>query len=664
VSALRRAVAAIGMCCALIGLASTTAATPASAATGPQFSLLAQPAWVPVGGNVPLRLDVPAGLLPSGEDVVLRLRIHNAVETTSAFLRTVNGDRLGNRIDRTYEVPVAQLPRDAQGAVLFTFGLSGSTTTPSFAVSKPGVYPVELALRTDETIASFVTWIVVADPAAPPGETNQVRLASVWSVASAPVLDANEKPKARVAAELEPGGRLADIAGLLDDAGPMPLTLQISPETLESWTALGANDTRLASGAASVKAAAARETTQLLPTPYVPIDITSLDAGGLGTELPDQVREGSDALERLTGVAPTTRTAFVDPIDLDALASVRALLADRIVVRAPSIAGIAADDSLAPFEVAAGQGTARAAATSPLYEELLTSDVSPALRVQRTLAGLSVLSFEHDETPGVVLASPLRWDPDVETEETLLNALRQHPYVRPVTIDDLFATVPAATDDGSPVVHDLAPHDPEPFPISAVDYHGTQSQLASLRSSLGPQDPSLPHGEQALRLSLSSLNTETEAHAYLGVVTDAARALQQGVSTAARRVTVTARRADVPLTFVNDTGKPVTARVHLASEKLLFPDGPDRIVDLAPGETTERFAVEARASGTFTMTVTLASADGNLQLGGAEKISVRSAVFSGAGAALTAGALVILALWWGNHVRRTRRARRAAAAAQ
>jgi hypothetical protein len=660
VIAIGRTLAVLGVSFALLAPAATAA--PAAAAE-PQFSLLAQPPWVPVGGNVPLRLDVPAGLLPAGEDVTLRLRIHSAVTTTTGFIRTLNGDRLGNRIDRTYEVPVSQLPRDAQGAVLFTFGLAGSTTDPSFAVSRPGVYPVELALRTDETLASFVTWIVVADPTAAPSETEQVQLASVWSVASTPAFDANEKPKPKVAAELEPGGRLADIAELLDDAGSMPLSLQISPETLESWTALGANDTRLASSAASVKAAAARATTQLLPTPYVPIDITSLDAAGLGTELPDQIRAGADVLERLTGVAPTTRTAFVDPIDPDALASVRALLADRIVVRAGSVEGMSTDDSLAPFEINTGPGSAHAVATTPLYEDLLTSDVSPALRVQRVLAALSVLSFERDEAPGVVLATPLRWDPDVETEKTLLDALRQYPYVRPVTLDDLFATVPAATDDGAPVVHNLTPHNPASFPISAVDYHGTQSELASLRSSLGAQDPSLPRGQQALRLSLSSLNTAAEGHAYLGVVTDAADALQQGVSTAARRVTVTARRADVPLTFINDTGKPVTAHVHLASEKLLFPDGPDRLVDLAPGETTERFAIEARASGTFTMTVTLTSADGNLALGGPEKVSVRSAVFSGAGAALTIGALVILALWWGNHVRRTRRARRVAATA-
>ena len=55
------------------------------------------------------------------------------------------------------------------------------------------------------------------------------------------------------------------------------------------------------------------------------------------------------------------------------------------------------------------------------------------------------------------------------------------------------------------------------------------------------------------------------------------------------------------------------------------------------------------------MTVTLTSADGNLRMGPPTRVTVASAVFSGAGAALTVGALLFLALWWGNHFRRTRR---------
>jgi hypothetical protein len=40
------------------------------------------------------------------------------------------------------------------------------------------------------------------------------------------------------------------------------------------------------------------------------------------------------------------------------------------------------------------------------------------------------------------------------------------------------------------------------------------------------------------------------------------------------------------------------------------------------------------------------------------RVTVRSAVFGGIAIGITVGALIVLALWWGNHFRRTRRARR------
>jgi hypothetical protein len=653
----RRLVAALVLVLTLIVPAARAA--PAAAAD-PVFALLAQPAWTPVGGDVTLRLDIPAGLLPPDEAVQLRMRMHTPVTTTAAFVRTIDGERLGFRID-TRTVPVSALPRDAQGAATLTFGLVGSAAPLTLAVRNPGVYPLELALRTDETIASFVTWIVVADPATAPAEVDPVRVASVWNVATAPIRDAEGNAAPDALDELAPGGRLDEIARLLDEAGTMPLSLQVGPETLEAWDALAQADSRLGTGVARVKEAAARPSTQLLRAPYVPIDLTSLEAAGLGSDYADQLRTGANVVEGLTGVTPDARTAFVDPVDTAALARLRGLLVDRVVLRAPAVADIDAEDTLTPFAIASGDGTLRAAATSPQYEDFLTGDVSPALRAQRLLAAMSVLAFEREETAGVVLAAPARWAPDLTAERAVITGLNGHPYLRSVTLDDLFASVPAATNDEAPVVRNLAPHDPAPFPTTAARYNRARTDLAALRSSIGAEDPRVLRGDHALRLALSTDNSPAQAAADLGVVDAALNELQQGVSTTGRRVTVTARKADIPLSFVNEMGKPVGVRVQLASEKLLFPQGADRVLLLPEGTTTERFTVEARASGTFTMTVTLTTADGAVRIGAPERVSVRSGVFGGAGAALTAGALLFLALWWGNHFRRTRRARRAAA---
>ena len=101
----------------------------------------------------------------------------------------------------------------------------------------------------------------------------------------------------------------------------------------------------------------------------------------------------------------------------------------------------------------------------------------------------------------------------------------------------------------------------------------------------------------------------------------------------------------------------MSVRVHLESPKLIFPDGADTVLDLPDRHYTKRFAVEARASGTFAMTITLETRPtAGSSSAPADRVTIRSAVFSGIGIALTLGALLFLAGWWGNHFWRTRRA--------
>ncbi len=70
--------------------------------------------------------------------------------------------------------------------------------------------------------------------------------------------------------------------------------------------------------------------------------------------------------------------------------------------------------------------------------------------------------------------------------------------------------------------------------------------------------------------------------------------------------------------------------------------------------TTIQFEVEARASGTFPVLVSVGSPDGGLNLQRA-RYTVRSSGVSGVGLVLTIGAGLFLAAWWLTHWRRSRR---------
>jgi hypothetical protein len=98
--------------------------------------------------------------------------------------------------------------------------------------------------------------------------------------------------------------------------------------------------------------------------------------------------------------------------------------------------------------------------------------------------------------------------------------------------------------------------------------------------------------------------------------------------------------------------------VELTSDKLAFPDGATARLDLTRRNTTTRFTVQARTSGTFPVEVALRSPDGTIVLS-TGRLTIRSRAASGVGVIVSAGALVFLIAWWSRHIVQARRARKA-----
>ena len=116
-----------------------------------------------------------------------------------------------------------------------------------------------------------------------------------------------------IANEMQPGGRPASPR---TGAPRVPLSLTIGPETVETWAHLAEKDRRFTGGLARVRAAARRSTTELLPTPYVPVDIPALEAAGFGDSPAGSRREGRPQLHDVLGAAVDgPQTSFVDPVD-------------------------------------------------------------------------------------------------------------------------------------------------------------------------------------------------------------------------------------------------------------------------------------------------------------------------------------------------------------
>jgi len=650
-----------------VGAATDTGSSTNRAAPG--VSLVSQLPWIPVGGVEFMSLHLDDRALASEANAAVEVTVHSSVTSRTDFDHAVTGADLGGTMARlTFPLSDAHLNRRGNFAV--GYGLSGSSASPRIGVESPGVYPVEVGIvGTQAAHPTLVTWMVVIDPDAAKA-SQPLRGSWIWQLESPPIEQPGAGLKQDRLAPMRPGGRLDRISKLLARAGSFPLTLAVGPEMLKNWAAGAQANPALSPGLERVRLAAARSTAQLLPEPYVPIAGPVIEAEQLGDQLPDEFVEGSNTIDAAIGEIPDPRTALVDPVDDLTVARLTQMLVGRFVVRDTALVPVAESRTPAqPFVLTTSTGSAPAAATDSGIELLLEGPGTPALRAQRVMAALAEIAYEAPSTArGVVLAMPAKWGPDGASVANLLHNLTRDPLVRPATLDTLFQEVSPAATDGVPLQRRLAPLPPKhDLPLQAAAYATAQRELAAYGTMVGRKDPTVAAGRRELLLALSTDNTPEEAQAYLATIRGRLDALTGGIYTTAKTLTLTARRASLPLSFVNNTGRAgIHVRVHLESSKLIFPKGQDVVMTLPLGHSTAargQFPVIARASGTFAMTITLESADGSLRLGQPTRVTIRSAVFSGIGIALTLGALVFLAGWWGNHFWRTRRARRRALAA-
>jgi Family of unknown function (DUF6049) len=643
--------------------AATTGSTASSGpggTTGPTITLGSAPAWVAPGATFHLHV----GLTGATSGLLLRVSAHPAITSLTAFSDTIAGKGDAEVLD-DISLPVVFLPRASDGQTIVPVTLQDPDQprdVNQLNVKHSGVYPLTISLSPPnaDPIASVTTWLVVAEQ---PLATH-LSFAWVWQLVGTPLTSTN---RAVVQAAIDPGGRLDRAAQAVDEAGRTSISLVLGPETFETWARLAAHDQAAAIGLAKVRAALADESDrQVLATPYVPLNVPSLEAAGLAGNVVADLRAGADSVESVLGVVPDPRTVLLDPVDAGTLSLYRDAFAQRFIVREKAVVPVPHVLTPArPFGIRSEGRVYSAASSNDFVDQLLAGPGTSAERAQRFLAGLSLIALEAPSSPrGIIVATPENWSPDPALIRLVLAGLHDNPFVRATTLDEYFSAAPADTDStGAPIITKLEPNHAKPPTVTAAELANASESLASFRSLVGANDPRVVAGAHAILIAQSSALDPATAADELRGIDRSARAFLSSISTSGRTITLTSRTARIPLSFVNGTGQKIRVKVHLASTKLTFPDGADQTLVLPPNNTTLRFLVEARTSGTFTMRVTLTTADDQFTID-TTQMTVRSTVFSSIGVVLTVGALLFLAIWWGNHIWRSRRKRRAALTAE
>jgi hypothetical protein len=192
-----------------------------------------------------------------------------------------------------------------------------------------------------------------------------------------------------------------------------------------------------------------------------------------------------------------------------------------------------------------------------------------------------------------------------------------------------------------------------------------RSQLASFRGSVGPGFAAAGGFDRDLLIAESSdwrpATARARGRAFV-------RAVQRGIAGAYRRVhvestrvTLTARRGNIPITVRNDSAQPITVVLRLSSPKVdLPPRSSDPFVLEPRRRSTQVLAVGTRATGTFPIKVDVLTSDGAEPIANGEVVLVSTA-FNRVALVLSGGAAGFLLLWWRRGRRRAGRGRGAAA---
>jgi hypothetical protein len=397
--------------------------------------------------------------------------------------------------------------------------------------------------------------------------------------------------------------------------------------------------------------------------PWVRTDPLALTSAGFADSYRDERLRTVTMLRDRWQIPTDTTTAWLDLADQSALQSERALGTQHLGF---------CTDALVPVDTALegerftvqGSSIDSVAASARLAELLFSGTAPPALRVQQAAAALAVdAATAPSARDGVVISTPPDWRGDATLVAAMVRVLDTPVLTRAVALGELPGVLgPGSDGRGGPLVRELRPRTAERLAVAAVDLAATQRRITGAVSLSADGRTRDDIADEAFLRALGTTISTPDAGRMLAIANRRVHDFTAGITATAQSVTVTSRKARIPLRFTNTTGVPVRVRVELRGSKLAQTDGPLTVLlPASPTNHTETIPVTVKGSGQFRATLLVTSPDARLAIGAPDSVSVNSTVFGSYGIWLTWGAGVFLAIWWIHHGWSRRRGKQAAA---
>ncbi|HET9600444.1 MAG TPA: hypothetical protein VFP08_02595 [Acidimicrobiales bacterium] len=659
----------LGLAAVCTGLVGAVVATVPAGAQSPADTVLQL-----VGQKLVLAPEEPltatlavGGAIPEGAELAVTVYSRLRPERDGLHAVLDDGADLGGTVDYL-TVPLVDVPRDAAGRLSLTVPTvrrSSADSDDTLRLNAAGLYPVTFDVRTeqDDPVASLLTFLQRTDDAA---VVVPMSVALVTSVSSPPAGRAD----GTVTVDERARSDLAKLAEALAHNLTVPATVSLPPELLDRLaTSATPEDQELVQNLASVLAGR-----QVLSRPYVTLDPSSSARSNLSSDYTRLLSQGEDTLRALLpGITPD-RTLYLAPggVDEQGLQLLRNLGTLNVVLPPVSADGPGdptdAVDTTHSLQLTVSDGSVvRAEVPDWTVVQRIAAGGDPVLAAHYLATELIALQAEQPDQPGrgAVVLPPPGWAIDPVFLGTLADLLGQIPQLQPVNLSALFAATGAATtpDGTSPVTV------PPPGPVGA-DRSDLAAVVAQRRlqvaqvSSMLPSSDAMP-GElrEVLDLSLAEDLPAAERDSYLRTVDSRLGQVTGSIIPMDRRqFTITSRRTTIPISVRTTWPEPLMVKVRLTSPKLSFPEG-DQVITVTESSPPFRVPVEAKSNGTFQVTATLLTPQGDAPLGPPIAITVRSTALSGLGILVTIAGALALAAWWFQHLRSKRRKRLHTAAA-
>lgn len=591
------------------------------------------------------------------DDVIVSVAVHRRVITRSELRAALDFGPSGTPITIIEQAAEGPIPPGEPAVIQIERSLAG-------VITERGPHPLAITVRHSRG-ATVLPSVVSSFPAT---EAPPVNVAWLFRVDRPTTVRPDGSTDLSRLDEL----RLEELEQQLDalGAGPLlPITFAPSPATVETISRASSEGIDTAGSALAAMRRVALRAAEVATVPYAPASLPALVSSGLTTDLVRHITRGGATIQRELGREPTPAVLAPPGLTLDR-GSIEAILPQGITgaVLAPSAlrAGPTQPQHLEPgkfgplfpVNVATGNGPMPALLPDGPIDERIEASTDGVLLAQAVVAETLGVWQELPLFAGerVITIAPDRL-PAPASITALFEGLSTAPWVHLAPLSEMLA----ARDQETPALATAVRAEQDrPFLSAARVARNLLGTLTEVSIGAIEDQDSL---ERSILLAESDewLTDPAAGIALADAAAARVSAIIGGIEVAPRRITLTSRTGDAPITILSTT--PLRVRVRLAGAKLGFPNGDARIVELSEGDTTVAFLVEARATGAFPVDVLVETPNGRRVLASG-RLVLRSTAVGAVSLIVVAGSALILLLAWvrrviRKHKRRDVRASRA-----